>query len=248
MRTQLKIRGALNLSLQGDTPSQEDYVLPSGERGIFALADGFGGPGPGAAAARGACEAVKAFLEKEAGDHEATMPFVLRSYYSLAANVLFNALVHANRKLLALNRDRRGSERGGASVVAGYLDGEFLALANVGACAAWIFRSGVGAELVSPRTYSRLRDPMAFDTRADQTAPLTALGLAEDLEPEISEFRIQPGDWLLLHSDGLSSAARDSIRDLQLGTWEPGQALEEAQKLICNFQNSDNTSISLIIF
>ena len=67
----------------GSRSAQEDFVLSDAEKGIFVLADGFGGPNPGAAASKAACESVKHFLFKEAGDRDATMPFVLRSYFSL---------------------------------------------------------------------------------------------------------------------------------------------------------------------
>src|SRR6185437_14086246 len=100
----IAIGASVNLSGQGTRPVQEDYAIADSTKGIFILADGFGGGGPGAAASKEACEAVKQFLFREAGDRDATLPFVLRSYFSLAGNVLFNALIFANRKLIGGNR------------------------------------------------------------------------------------------------------------------------------------------------
>src|SRR4051794_18797760 len=99
----------------GQRPGQEDYVLADREKGIFVVADGFGGPTPGALAAKTACETIKKFLFKEAGDLDATLPFVLRNYFSLAGNVLFNSLIYANSKLYSLNRNKNVHEKGGAS-------------------------------------------------------------------------------------------------------------------------------------
>src|SRR5262245_46744940 len=99
-------RSVTVFSNRGSRPAQEDHALVNQDRGVFVIADGFGGPGPGAAAAKTACEAVRVFLQKEAGDEEATMPFVLRSYLSLAGNVLFNALIHANRRVMKINRGK----------------------------------------------------------------------------------------------------------------------------------------------
>jgi serine/threonine protein phosphatase PrpC len=242
------IRALVVHSSPGERAAQEDHALAVRERGIFAVADGFGGPGPGLAAAKAACEGVRGFLEKEAGDLEATLPFVLKSYYSLAGNVLFNALVHANRKVLALNKGRGVHERGGASLVAAFLDRNLLALANVGACSATLLRDGASIDLVAPRTYGRLRDPFATDSRPEERVPLTAVGLTEDLEPEIVECQVRAGDWLLLYTDGLESGIRDELLRQSRAGRAPTTAAESAAALLKSVRSGDNLTISLIIF
>jgi PPM family protein phosphatase len=203
-------------STKGDSGAQEDFVLARKERGLFVVADGFGGGEGGSRASKTACESVLGFLEKEAGDLDATMPFVLRRYYSLAGNVLFNALIHANRKVLAGNKGKSANAKGGASVLAAYLDDDLFALANVGGCSAWLMREGKLLELVVPRTYARLVDPFVSDPEPDLAVPLMAMGITEDLEPEIIEFRIRPGDWLLIQTDGIRSEIREEFQRLQL--------------------------------
>lgn len=244
----VKIRAITTFSSQGTRPAQEDHVLSVQEKGIFIVADGFGGPGPGAQASKTACEAVRGFLIKEAGDREATLPFVLRSYFSLAGNVLFNALIHANIKVSALNKGKNVHERGGASVLAGYMDGDLLALANVGGCSAWLLRAGQGAELVTPRTYGRLNNPFADEPGSEFQAPLMAVGVAEDLEPEIFEYRVRAGDWLLFHTDGISAEARAVIADLQKKGLPPGQASEALISLLNQGVYQDNAACSLVVF
>jgi protein phosphatase len=249
----VKIRSVTVFQSNGKRPFQEDHVVANRERGIFVVADGFGGPVAGAEAAKKACEEVRGFLFKEAGDLDATLPFVLRSYFSLAGNVLFNALIHANRKVIGPNRKKNVNERGGASVLAGYLDGNLLALANVGACEAWMFRAGRTAELVLPRSYARLRNPTAEPSvdGDELRAPLTALGVYDDLEPEIFEYQIQPGDWLLLHTDGLGAGVRERLlalhQDVPPGAPEETVA-QDAQRILSEYQYDENASIALIVF
>lgn len=218
-------------------------------RGILVVADGFGGPTAGFQAAKTSCEAVLGFLSKEAGDSEATLPFVLRHYFSLAGNVLFNALVHANRGLIKANKKKSVHEKGGSSVVAAFLDGDLLSLANVGATSAWMMRSGAGVELVTPRTYARMCDVLRSETVAavDQHVPLMALGIVEDLEPEIVEYRVREGDWVLLQTDGLDALLRDQIRDIQLKGLSPSESIDEIQSLLKEASHEDNLSISLVI-
>lgn len=225
MSSTLPLKSMTLFSTQGETAAQEDFVLAKKERGLFVVADGFGGSDGGAGASKLACESVLGFLEKEAGDLEATLPFVIRRYYSLAGNVLFNALVHANRKVLAQNKGKNINQRGGASVLAAFLDEDLFALANIGGCSAWLFRAGKIVEVVNPRTYARLIDPFAVDPSPDHAVPMTAMGLTEDLEPEIVEFRIRSADWLLIQTDGVRSEIRDEFQRLQMES--PGFDPEE---------------------
>jgi len=239
------IKNVATQSSQGSRPLQEDYVLASKDKGIFVVADGFGGGTTGAIAAKTACESVLGFLEREAGDLEATLPFILRSYYSLAGNVLFNSLIHANRVVTRHNHGKNIHEKGGASVLAGFMDGDLLALANVGACSAWLLRNGQAVELVIPRSYGRLCDPAAVDCPAALAVPLMAVGMVDDLEPEIVEYRMAPGDWLLLQTDGVDKNVRIQLQKIQVS----GKAdLDEAMKALKTASFTDNATCALIGF
>lgn len=243
------IRAVSTFLHPGERPAQEDHLLALQEKGILVVADGFGGAASGAGAARTACESVRSFLVKEAGDLEATLPFVLRQYFSLAGNVLFNALIHANRQLMQLNRPRSVHEKGGASVIAAFLDGDLLALANVGCCTAWLFRDGRAVELVMPRTYGRLLDPLDGNRANPQTqVPLMAIGLTEDLEPEICEYRMRPGDWLLLSTDGVPPEVRERLLELHRSRRPAAEAAEAAVNEYKSGRYIDNAASALVIF
>jgi serine/threonine protein phosphatase PrpC len=244
----MKVRASSVFLGKGARPAQEDHALALREKGVFVVADGFGGPVAGAAASKEACEAVRGFLVKEAGDLEATLPFVLRSYFSLAGNVLFNALVHANRKVVAFNKGKNANERGGASVLAAFLDGDLLALAGVGICTGWLLRGGKAIELVTPRSYGKLCDPFAAEAHEQLRIPLMAVGMADDLEPEIFEYRIRPGDWLVLHSDGIGIAERAGVMDIQSKGLTPDLAVLEVSTFLKSVSYVDNTALSLAIF
>lgn len=88
-------------------------------------------------------------------------------------------------------------------MIAAYLDGQTISLASVGGCSAWFCREGVWASLLTPRTWGRLVAPTEPARRPEARIPLMALGVSEDLEPEVVEVRVQPGD------------------RLWLGTWDP---------------------------
>lgn len=211
-KSKLPIQWVEGFQVQGTSPVQEDYFEVNPERGIFILADGFGGSS-GKKAAEIVVKSVKRFLEQEAGDLDATLPFELRSYFSLAGNVLFNAITYANQKLMQENKDLAMMERGGASLIAGYLEGKLLALANVGGCRLHLGRGGLVKEVVSPKTLERQTNPFAEES--DSSIPLMSFGTARQLEPEITEIELQAGDRLCFGSSGLRLAMREKLFQLK---------------------------------
>ncbi len=245
-RESIRAKIVSTFTSKGRYPSQEDSLLADREKGIFVVADGFGGQGPGAQASKTACEAIRSFLFKEAGDLEATLPFVLRSYFSLAGNVLFNSLIYANRKLSFLNREKNVHERGGASVIAGFIDGELLAIANVGVCTAWLIRDGKPVELVVPRSYGKLRDPYSSEVREEWKIPLIALGIAEDLEPEIFEYRIQSKDWLIFATDGIGSGLWQKIFEILKKNQDSEAAIQTIQTICSQSEFQDNAAMTIV--
>lgn len=230
----LKVRSLEVFSDPGAKQRQEDCAAGDRDKRIFCVSDGFGSGDAGEIAARTACQSVERFLYKEAGDLEATLPFIIRPYFSLAGNVLFNALIHANRECRKLNQSKAGQTSGGASLVAGFVDGDLLCVGSVGACEAWLWRDGVWTRLVQPRTYGFLEDPVRGGRTPDGVlsgaarAPLRALGMADDLEPELIEVRLRPGDGLLLHTDGWSETER-SVWEMGVRSGE--QASQTLQRL-----------------
>jgi serine/threonine protein phosphatase PrpC len=204
---------------KGRLPHQEDALSISEERGIAIVSDGFGGPHAGVEASRVVVDSVMAFLSREFGDPDATLPFVMRPDYSNAANILHNALVHANRELLRRFKSKGANERGGASVMAALVDQGFLAVASCGTTEAWLLRGRRLERLVASRSLQALLLPGVRLSRS-LDFPVTALGLHPQFEPEIREFRLRPGDSVLLCTDGASPFI-DAARERAIGEGGP---------------------------
>lgn len=239
------IQSSLVLTAKGNRSVNEDYLLLQSEKRFFAIADGFGGAVAGVEAAKRSCESIKRFLMREAGDLEATLPFVLRDYYSLAGNVLFNACLFANREVMAWNQDQPSvHERGGCSLLSGFMDGSLLSLANVGLCGARLIREGRSKELVIPRSYARLRDPFTVvDGLSPLQVPLTAVGLSDHFEPEITEVHVQPEDHLVLYTDGVPEWVLKRIESEQ-GVSSVDQLRSELEAV----EYPENASLIWLIF
>ncbi len=220
----------------GLRPIQEDSSIVNEKRGIFAVADGFGGPKSGIESAAMACQSIKEFLESGAGDLDVTLPFQLKKYYTLSGNILFNAFLHANKKLLALNKSKVIDERGGASLVAGYVSGDHFSLGLVGVCNAGLFRDGKFQSLLNPRSYQRYLEPIGPNSeRSHYGIPLNPLGLTEDLEPEIFEFKLKKGDQVCLFSDGPGINDVESVLSGQINENSLSKSEDNSLIVLVNF-------------
>lgn len=203
----------------GRRPVAETATHIKPERGTFVVAGGFGGPTAGSVAAQRAVHATAEFLEREAGDLDATLPFTMKSYLSLGANVMFNAMVHANRSLVDWNRERAVHLRGGTSSVAAFVEGGFLSVGVLGSAQCYLFRNAEPAEgglhstsLILPHTYERTVRPDQRPVDDDGSCvPLRALGLGGDIEPEMLDVRILRGDVFLLTSRPLTSTVMERL-------------------------------------
>lgn len=242
----MRPRSAGAFGYVGQRPLQEDEATMNLDRGIFVIADGFGGTPAGPEAAKLACESMRRFLEKEAGDLEATLPFVLRKYYSLAGNIVFNSVLFANARLMRANENKNVHERGGASVLGAFLDGDFLALASAGTCSAWLYRDEACAPISVPRSYSKVIEPQHMDARPGLDIPLMSLGVTRDLEPEIVEARVKPGDWILLQTDGVNEKIRREIGALRLTS--PSDPSDAIRTLIEGENTADNRLAMVLVF
>lgn len=211
-KKRIPVKFAEGFQFQGMFPLQEDFFELNPSRGIFVLADGFGGT-PGRRAAELAVQSVRKFMEQEAGDLDATLPFELRPYFSLAGNVLLNAISFANQKVLEMNRDRSWEESGGASLIAGYLEGRLLSVAQAGTCRLFLKRGGNLKQITAPKSLLSQVNPFEEEGEGD-SVPLMSLGTSKRLEPEITEIELRPGDQLFMETSGMRSEVRRKLAQL----------------------------------
>jgi hypothetical protein len=180
-----------------------DFRISEEAGGLWIIARGFGpetavGDAEPAAAreARAVAEDVRHFVLRGIHDEDSTFPFVIRSYLSLPASVLFNAILFANQKLNRRNRKLAIHDRVAVSVVIAFREGSRVALANVGVGRAT--KLPEARPLVLPRSYASYL-PQAERQSLFADIPLVSLGMGkDDFEPEIVEYRLGPGEEVAL--------------------------------------------------
>jgi|GEM_PF-7118396 len=205
---------------QGNWPVQEDGFFVDPGRGLFVLADGFGGRGNGDIAAKLALQEWRgAKLDpapKESGIYSPTMGWQREVFGEV------------NKKILQWNEKRAPAVRGGCSlIVASVSATRELTVTGSGACCAYLVRQGRMRALLSPQAAPRLHS-------GEPLFPQQALGIGRELNPETRAFLWEAGDLVFLFSSGLPCERENFEAELsgQLALRAPGSDLGDIASLL----------------
>ena len=190
-------------------PINEDAFLARAGQGLFVVCDGMGGAAAGEVASQLAVETIGAALSGNPAPGEPRPGYLPRT------SQLGRAIEDANRAIF--ERARRNSEHAGmgTTVVGAWIDDGILSLAHVGDSRAYLSnQSGFESvtsdhSLVEAQVRAGLIDREQSLQSEHQNVLLRALGRDPDVDVELSEVTVAPGDRLLLCSDGLTRMVAD---------------------------------------
>jgi serine/threonine protein phosphatase PrpC len=203
----------------------EDRVLDRSDAGLWAIADGMGGMSAGDLAAQTAVDTLAALG-------------------SVDGRALLAALQRANTLIQA-----QGGGRSGATIVAAHVTAGEARIYWAGDSRAYHVRGADVRRVTRDHSYVQdLVDAGLLDEAAAEDHPRAnvvtrALGVADSVEVDVVRVGLQPGDRLLLCSDGVSR----SLHPADLARPEPVDAL--ADRLLAaalDRDGSDNASLVLI--
>ncbi len=193
----------------------EDSVFVNPEQKLFVVADGMGGHAAGEVASRIAVDSIDEFVSATGGDEEITWPFGLDNSISYDGNRLKTAVRFANRKVLEITKERTEYEGMATTVAAVLVDGTTANLAHVGDSRIYLVHDGVLSQLTSDHSWvnEQIQSGIISAEQA-RSHPLRnvvtrALGGRVDLQVDMQAREMEPGDILLLCSDGLTSMISD---------------------------------------
>lgn len=223
--------------------SNEDAVLTD-MPDLFAIADGMGGYAAGEIAS---IETIKVLQEEK------------KNFAGLTGDALCRALQEAaskaNEHLLSLVSKTPDYEGMGTTLVAVYLAADGMAYAlNIGDSRLYLWRGGELRQITQDHSYvAQLVSKGDITTEEARRHPqrnviLRAVGADEVLESDVFSFKIEPGDRLLLCSDGLSDMASDEEIAAVLGERNVDKAADELLELALNNGGRDNISVILLDF
>jgi protein phosphatase len=202
----------------------EDTWCARPELGLFVVADGMGGHAAGEVASRVAVEAIEQFARDTAAtDRHRTWPVPYDPAISLNANRLKAAFRIANQRIASASADAN-ELRGMATTACGVIvDSATVSVAHVGDSRVYLLR---GRDLrqvtldhswVEEQVRAGVMDAHAARQHPWRNVVTRALSGGEDPEADVADLALQPGDRLLLCSDGLSSVVSHEEIAARLG-------------------------------
>jgi protein phosphatase len=234
----------------------EDSLFVNVENRLFVVADGMGGHAAGEVASKVAVDAINEFVCLTAGDEEITWPFGLDDTISYDGNRLKTAIRYANRKVLDATKERSEYEGMATTVAAVLVDEQSANLGHVGDSRGYLFKDGALTQLTNDHSWvNEQLQAGALSAEQARTHPLRnvvtrALGGKIDLQVDIQSRKMEPGDTLLLCSDGLTNMLTDL--DIAEICQRAGTDLQRAASDLINEANGhggdDNITVLLIRF
>ncbi len=207
--------------------SNQDYVYTSESPvgnlpNLFIVADGMGGHNAGDFASKYAVEQIVEYIENA----PMTGP----------VDVIRGALDKANASLMALSSRDAGLAGMGTTAVIATIIGSCMYVANIGDSRLYLLRDDEMVQVTRDHSLVqemvRMGEMDASEARLhpDKNIITRAVGAFEELEIDFFEQPVQPGDTVLMCTDGLSNMVDDmDIRQIiQTGR----DVVEKAQRLV----------------
>jgi protein phosphatase len=192
----------------------EDVYLSRAEQGLFVVCDGMGGSEGGEVASQ---MAVDAILEQLASDSlGAFAPAPTDGQRYLPHTSRLAAAVRRSNQVIyrQAQQDARHAEMG-TTIVGALIEDHIASVAHVGDSRAYLWHDDAlepltrDHSLVEAQVRAGLLDREASLRSAQQNILLRVMGREPEIDVDLIEVPVQPGDYLLLCSDGLTRMVSD---------------------------------------
>jgi serine/threonine protein phosphatase PrpC len=188
--------------------NNEDSYGFDAERNIYAVCDGMGGRAAGEVASG---LAVRTLIES----FGASADWNRNGEPVPVANRLQHAILDANQAVREAGSQKPELQSMGTTLVCACFDGDNAVIGNVGDSRAYLIRNGICFQITQDHSLlaEALRtgeiSPELAATSSLQSVITRAIGVEDTVEPDLFAARLEPGDVLLLASDGLTRYAQE---------------------------------------
>jgi len=196
----------------------EDNFLVVEQSRLYAVCDGMGGHNAGEVASKMAIETVAAFIQKSDGDEkDITWPYGLETELSFEGNRLKTAIRLANKRVFKAADNREDYTGMGTTVVACLARENVLTIGSAGDSRCYLVRKGALTQLtrddswVSAAWAEGILTPEEIERHPLKNVITKAVGAKDNIDIEIVEHKLEPGDVAMLCSDGLHGMIRDEV-------------------------------------
>jgi PPM family protein phosphatase len=192
----------------------EDRYFRDEKEGLFLVADGMGGHVSGETASQFAIDCISDFVIRSRSQ-EVQWPTLPQKDLTPEQRRLLAAGTLANQRIIGLLSNPSVIRRMGTTLVGALVEGEHLAIVNVGDSRVYRVRAGQLAQITADHSFVGAQQKSGLISREEARAHpqrnilTSALGLAENPQMDAYLSDVLPGDLYLLCSDGLHAALRD---------------------------------------
>ena len=237
--------------------NNEDNFGYSRQLGLFVVCDGMGGMAAGEVASKIAIESMRDYFAEAARSGEFRTVGNRVEGASDRGNALASAIHAANQAIYGA-AEKMESRRGMGSTIVAVLtdrDEPLFSIAHVGDSRIYLLRGGSIQQLTNDHSLVMEQVRRGTLTLAEaekselQNVILKALGPEPDVEPDVDEQMAQPGDQLLLASDGLTRMISDErIQDIMESAGSAEQAVSQLVQAARDEGGEDNITCIVLRF
>jgi PPM family protein phosphatase len=193
----------------------EDNFAIYSEFGLYVVADGMGGHASGEVASQMAVETLRDFFFNTSDDPERTWPYKMDRSKGYEENRLITGVKLSNLRIYE-TAQKNSKQRGmGTTICALFAVEDGIYVAHVGDSRAYRIRSGKIEQLTEDHSllndYKKMKKltPEEIENFPHKNVIVRALGMKETVKVD-TRFEVpEPGDTLLLCSDGLCGPVTD---------------------------------------
>jgi protein phosphatase len=233
----------------------EDNFVVDPEAHLYAVCDGMGGHNAGEVASKMAIETLESFIQKSHKEKEITWPYGLETELSFDGNRLKTAIKLANKRVYKAADNREDYTGMGTTVVAALVSDEHVAtIGSAGDSRCYLFSGGGIKQLtrddswVSAAWAEGILSTDEIDKHPLRNVITKAVGAKDNIEIDVVEHVMAPGDVIMLCSDGLHAMMNDE-QILRVVTPFPATLQRAALRLIDAANEAggkDNVSVVLV--
>ncbi len=249
----MKLRTDLHIASETDKGVvrnfNEDSIAVNRELGLIVLADGMGGYKAGEVASNMATNLIVDELQSKLGNGSGRGSLL----YAEPQKLIREALEKTNKLIFRLaNQEETYHGMGTTLVLMQFYDSR-ATIAHVGDSRLYRWRQGY-FELLT-RDHSLLQEQVALgmisftDARYSHNRNLVtrALGTGAEVDMDIREIDVQPGDLYLLCSDGLNDMVDDFNIELAMNELQGNLPLMARQLVLMANDNGGHDNVSVIV-
>jgi protein phosphatase len=204
----LKVAGKSHIGMKRKI--NEDSLLISSDLGLYIIADGMGGHRAGEVASRMVVETMRDYWQKFFAGEVPSFLNPIEKDISDKAKHLVNSISLAN---IVVHEAQKKPQyhRMGSTVSVLIIENDHVWMANVGDSPVYIYEKGELRLVSEEHSIEAEQKSMGFYDSLSSTNPLMknmltrVLGPEEKVEVYISRLNLEPGDLILMCSDGLTN-------------------------------------------